>query len=318
VIKVSPNGQVSYIIPPAFYYSDVNRTDNADGSFTITFANRTIITFYPPVNESATPKQKAAALVSSERRPDGKQRRVYQNGTIALFQNGIFVKYEVAPKEIYRPDEYPTTKNEDGSKTITFPDGRIRTIPAPNGPEATIQDNQTAVREVDCFGNTTCITTYMNKTRVRYDDDFLIWIDASKAFEVARPPPPQEPRDPTYTYVNKTGPKIQPYDKSQSGSKKYKEEYQNNDKRAHKSEPKEPICKGRNQMIIMGDWRVLASFYNSSRLLQSYSTDDPAKVALDMSSNSFIEDTIPTSSEGIMMRAAYVFGAALLLTISLI
>jgi hypothetical protein len=276
VIKVSPNGQVSYIIPPAFYYSDVNRTDNADGSFTITFANRTIITFYPPVNESATPKQKAAALVSSERRPDGKQRRVYQNGTIALFQNGIFVKYEVAPKEIYRPDEYPTTKNEDGSKTITFPDGRIRTIPAPNGPEATIQDNQTAVREVDCFGNTTCITTYMNNTRVRYDDDFLIWIDASKAFEVARPPPPQEPRDPTYTYVNKTGPKIQPYDKSQSGSKKYKEEYQTNDKRALKSEPKEPICKGRNQMIIMGDWRVLASFYNSSRLLQSYSTNDPA------------------------------------------
>jgi hypothetical protein len=37
-----------------------------------------------------------------------------------------------------------------------------------------------------------------------------------------------------------------------------------------------------------------------------------------MSSDSFIEDTIPTSSEGIMMRAAYVFGAALLLTISLI
>jgi hypothetical protein len=85
VIKVGPLGQVSYIIPPAFYFSDVNRTDNADGSFTITFANKTIITFYPPVNESATPQQKAAALVSFERRPDGKQRRVYQNGTIAIF-----------------------------------------------------------------------------------------------------------------------------------------------------------------------------------------------------------------------------------------
>jgi hypothetical protein len=36
-----------------------------------------------------------------------------------------------------------------------------------------------------------------------------------------------------------------------------------------------------------------------------------------MSSETFIQDN-PTSSEGIMMRAAYVFGAALLLTISLI
>jgi len=85
VIKVGPLGQVSYIIPPAFYFTDVNRTDNADGSFTITFANKTIVTFYPLVNESATPQQKAAALVSFERRPDGKQRRVYQNGTIAIF-----------------------------------------------------------------------------------------------------------------------------------------------------------------------------------------------------------------------------------------
>lgn len=43
--------------------------------------------------------------------------------------------------------------------------------------------------------------------------------------------------------------------------KKYKEEYQNNDKRALKSEPAEPLCKGRNQMIIMGDWRTRPSFY---------------------------------------------------------
>jgi len=157
----------------------------------------------------------------------------------------------------------------------------------------------------------------MNKTRVRADDGIIIWIDASQTNAVAPPPPPQKPRDPTYTYVNKTGPKIQPYDKSQSGNKKYKEEYQSNDKRALKSEPKEPLCKGRNQMIIMGDWRVLASFYNSSRLLQSYSTNDPASLSLQMSSSSFIEDTIPTASEGIMMRAAYVFSAVLLLTISL-
>ena len=75
---------------------------------------------------------------------------------------------------------------------------------------------------------------------------------------------PTAPRDPTYTYVNKTGPKKQAYDKSQGGKKKYKEEYQNYDNRGLKSEPSEPLCKGRNQMIIMGDWRVKSSIYNQT------------------------------------------------------
>jgi hypothetical protein len=61
------------------------------------------------------------------------------------------------------------------------------------------------------------------------------------------PQAPTEPRkDPNYNYVNKTGPKIQAYDKSQGGIKKYKEDYQNDDNRGSKSEPSEPICKGRN------------------------------------------------------------------------
>lgn len=66
----------------------------------------------------------------------------------------------------------------------------------------------------------------------------------------------QEARDPSYNYVDKTGPKIQAYDKAQGGLKKYKEEYQNNDNLGQKSAPSEPICKGRNQMIIMGDSRI--------------------------------------------------------------
>ena len=58
--------------------------------------------------------------------------------------------------------------------------------------------------------------------------------------------PAEPPKDPNYNYVNKTGPKIQAYDRSQGGIKKYKEDYQNEDNRGSKAEPKEPICKGRN------------------------------------------------------------------------
>ena len=79
------------------------------------------------------------------------------------------------------------------------------------------------------------------------------------------PQAPDEPKkDPNYNYVNKTGPKIQAYDKSQGGLKKYKEDYQNGDNRGSKSEPSEPICKGRNQMIIMGDLRIKSSVYSNS------------------------------------------------------
>ena len=76
---------------------------------------------------------------------------------------------------------------------------------------------------MDCFTNLTCISFYRNGTKIRYDDGVL--------FSVEDAPAP-EARDPNYKYVDKTGPKIQAYDKSQGGIKKYKEEYQNSDARA--------------------------------------------------------------------------------------
>jgi hypothetical protein len=69
---------------------------------------------------------------------------------------------------------------------------------------------------MDCFTNLTCISFYRNGTKIRYDDGVL--------FSVENAPAP-EARDTNYKYVDKTGPKIQAYDKSQGGIKKYKEEY---------------------------------------------------------------------------------------------
>ncbi len=88
---------------------------------------------------------------------------------------------------------------------------------------------------------------------------------------------------------------MQAYDKSQGGKKKYKEEYQNSDGRAQKSEPSEPLCKGRNQMIIMGDKRIKQSVYNSNRVLQTTANEGPAVLALQLETVTFNFDTIPTS-----------------------
>ena len=77
--------------------------------------------------------------------------------------------------------------------------------------------------------------------------------------------------------------------------KKYKETYQNGDNRALKSEPAEPLCKGRNQMIIMGDWRVKQSVYTNGgvrRRMQATANNNegPAVIALQMESINFIPD----------------------------
>ena len=124
---------------------------------------------------------------------------------------------------------------------------------------------------MDCQTNLTCVEFYKNGTKIIYDDG---------VFVSREDPPVEERRDPTYKYVDKTGPKMQAYDKSQGGKKKYKEEYQNSDSLAQKSEPAEPLCKGRNQMIIMGDHRIKQSVYSSNRILQDSANEGPAVLAL--------------------------------------
>ena len=104
----------------------------------------------------------------------------------------------------------------------------------------------------DCLDNGTCTVFYTNGTIARWDKDTFVGAFTPKP-EGTSTTPKVAGADPNYKYVNKTGPKKQAYDKSQGGKKKYKEDYQNNDNRGLKSEPTEPICKGRNQMIIMGD-----------------------------------------------------------------
>ena len=86
-------------------------------------------------------------------------------------------------------------------------------------------------------------------------------------------PAQTEPR--TFQFVNKTGPKQQVFDIKQGGFKKYKEVKQSGDERATMSNATEPLCKGRNQIIIMADKRIKSSVYLSARDLQaSFVSDD--------------------------------------------
>lgn len=175
------------------------------------------------------------------------------NGTIAAYYNGVFLRYIQKPDSFYSEQDFqdfPVEYNADGSKSIYYPNGTVRTF----GPE------RTELLFSDSYNNGTVLEYFVNGTITRWDNDVFVWSMTPKPPGPIDNTPPGG--DPNYGYVNKTGPKIQVYDKDQGGIKKYKEDYQSDDNRAAKSEPAEPLCKGRNQMIIMGDWRVKSSVYN--------------------------------------------------------
>jgi len=188
-----------------------------------------------PLPATATKKERALALLYIEKFLNGTMKRAFLNGTIAVYQNNILVKYDVKPKSFFNEDALDTSTEEkqtDGSRTVYFNNNTVRFFDSPL--------NQTDRLYRDCFPNNTCIVFFKNGSRSRFDGDRFVWNQGP-------PQAPAEPKkDPNYNYVNKTGPKIQAYDKSQGGLKKYKEDYQNGDNRGSKSEPSEPICKGRN------------------------------------------------------------------------
>ena len=291
---------------PEYFYGDVQRQDFADGSFALSYRkNRTVRVFPAPLPVTATKKQIARALFFFDKFSNGTVTKHFLNGTVATYHNGIFIRYERKPQSTYSEQDfqdYPTEINFDGSTSTYYPNGTVRT----SGPEGSDYIYK------DCFENATCLFFNRNGTISRWEQD---------TFVGSFTPMPQVPTttqipgaDPNYKYVNKTGPKKQVYDKSQGGKKKYKEDYQNSDTRGVKSEPTEPICKGRNQMIIMGDWRVKMSIYGDAaatggsgrRVLElvDETNEGPSTVALQMESITFIPDSPSTSASHKMSLVA--------------
>ncbi len=122
------------------------------------------------------------------------------NGTIAVYQNNIFLKYEVKPTEYFTEEsilDKPVEETaEDGSKKIFFSNGIVRYIPSPY---VYSDSNYT-----DCYSNSTCIEFFNNGSRAKYENQMFVSLDGPIKAPVVR----EEAKDPNYNYVDKTGPKI--------------------------------------------------------------------------------------------------------------
>ncbi len=121
---------VNWIIKPAYYLEDINRTDYQDGSYQIQFKkNKTVRYYLAPISDTATEKERAFALLYIEKFINGTVKRAFLNGTIAVYYNNVLVKYDVKPKKFYKEstiDQPIEEQEEDGSKKIFFTNGTVR------------------------------------------------------------------------------------------------------------------------------------------------------------------------------------------------
>ena len=81
--------------------------------------NMSVRYFVAPLSSNATKKDRALALLYIEKFTNGTMKRAFVNGTIAVYQNNILVKYDVRPKSFFNEDELVTSIEDlqpDGSK----------------------------------------------------------------------------------------------------------------------------------------------------------------------------------------------------------
>jgi hypothetical protein len=140
---------VSYIVPPAYYFGEVIRTDYPDGSYQLQYTtNRTVRYFVAPLPANATLRDRAVALLYVEKFTNGTLKRAFVNGTVAVYVDGIFVKYEVKPPGFFGENkgEAPVEETlDDGTRNIYFSNGTVRTFDPPA--------NQTDRIYRDCYPN---------------------------------------------------------------------------------------------------------------------------------------------------------------------
>ena len=248
-------------------------------------------------------------------------RRVFNNGTIAIYFNGVLISYEVAPTEFYL--DVPRNDYPDGSYEVFFLNGTKRYYPGTTINATNSAEFNRSLLYSDCMPSGECNFYYRNGTMAVYSGGRFRGTQKIQVTPTPRPVPPSPPPPPppppsifapqtTYTYVNKTGPKKQVYDPSQGGIKKYKEQYQTNDERASKSSSAEPLCKWRNQVVIIGDKRISDSVYirggRERRNMQVTSNDGPTTLSLSVQTVTFKPESFamgPLSSLSIVIVSAF-------------
>ncbi len=158
---------LGYMRKPQFFIGEVNRTDFVDGSFALQYFNNKTVRYFPvPPSESASKREKALAPLFIDKFANGTVRKVFVNGTIAVYHNGIFIKYEIKPREMYREEEFPVEEKEDGSKTVFYPNGTVR-VYEPEYSEAKFKD---------CVNEQSCTIYYKNGSIGQQEGDSFYWI----------------------------------------------------------------------------------------------------------------------------------------------
>jgi hypothetical protein len=62
--------------------------------------------FPAPIPETASKKEKYLALFYFDKFSNGTVTKYFQNGTVATYHNGIFIRYESKPQSFYSEQDF--------------------------------------------------------------------------------------------------------------------------------------------------------------------------------------------------------------------
>ena len=98
------NSLINYDVAPKSIYYEFERIMKADGSSFIDYSpiNNTRREFPPPLSLNATPMMISCSIKYTDVFLSNSTSRVYYtNNTVAIFNKGLFVSYEIPPKWLF-------------------------------------------------------------------------------------------------------------------------------------------------------------------------------------------------------------------------
>jgi hypothetical protein len=115
------NGNFTWILPPKSYFVNYQIVKNTDGTQAIIYANGTTIKEQPAPGPDASEYEKACGALIITLFGNGTEVWSFRNGTVAVFEDGVFSRYIVPPKSYFVSISIQV--NDDGSYFIFFSNG---------------------------------------------------------------------------------------------------------------------------------------------------------------------------------------------------
>ena len=179
------NGNSTWILPPKSYYVDYKIVKNTDGTQAIYYVNGTTIKEQPAPAPEASEAEKACAVLRITEYGNGTNVWSFRNGTVAVYENGVFARYIVPPKSYFII--ITIQQNDDGSYFRFFSNGTQQWFAAPPTTNETAEIKAFRINSIISEPNGIQTFFYANGTVAVFNaTDFVKYLVKPTSFFVTR------------------------------------------------------------------------------------------------------------------------------------